>query len=113
MVQGSQQRNPAATVDDLFDTLAELVADRVVARLGHAQERDEWLDLREAAEYLSLHRDALGKRAREGRIPFEQAGPRCRMYFRRSDLDASRHASGAPVCLAHVADLSARRTRSR
>jgi hypothetical protein len=85
----------------------------VVARLGQQQEQDGWLDLREAAKYLGLHPDTLGKRARAGLIPLEQDGPGCRMYFRRSDLDASRHAGGAPVRLAHVADLSSKRQRSR
>lgn len=96
--------------------LLDLLADRIVDRLSHLDqepEQDVWLTLAEAAKYLSLHPDTLRKHAKAGRIPHTQEGQGCRMYFRRSDLDTWRRAGGAPVRLAHVADLSARRSKSR
>ena len=37
-----------------------------------------------------MHRDTLRKLAAESAIPSEQDGPNCKLYFRRSDLDAWR-----------------------
>jgi excisionase family DNA binding protein len=60
----------------------------------------EWLDTRRAAEYLGIHRDSLRRLAAERTIPTEQAGPGCKLYFKRSDLDSWR--CSAPVSLAAV-----------
>lgn len=51
------------------------------------------MDTRRAAEYLGIHRDSLRRLAAERAIPTEQAGTGCKLYFKRSDLDAWR-ASG-------------------
>ncbi|MBV9005611.1 MAG: helix-turn-helix domain-containing protein [Solirubrobacterales bacterium] len=57
---------------------------------------DEWFDSRHAADYLGVHRDTLRKLAAERAIPAEQEGPGCKLYFRRSELDAWRRAGGRP-----------------
>jgi excisionase family DNA binding protein len=85
----------------LVDQLVERVAATVVARLARGDAHgDEWFDSRHAAEYLGVHRDTLRKLAAERSIPSEQAGPGCKLYFRRSDLDVWRHGGGRPRHLA-------------
>ena len=44
-----------------------------------------------------MHRDTLRKLAAERAIPSEQDGPGCKLYFRRSDLDAWRTAADGPA----------------
>lgn len=51
---------------------------------------DEWLDSEATAEYLSLPRSTLHKLTAERAIPFEQDGRGCKLYFKRSALDAWR-----------------------
>lgn len=80
-----------AVIDQLLFRIADLVADKVVARLGAVrEEEDRWFDTRDAAEYLGIHRDRLRRLAAEGSIPVEQGGAGCKLYFRRSELDAWR-----------------------
>jgi excisionase family DNA binding protein len=103
-VFGSSSAAGAAggVLDDLLAQLADLVADRIAVRLAgpRASGKDEWLDTRRAAEYLGIHRDSLRRLAAERAIPTEQAATGCKLYFKRSDLDAWR-CSGA-VSLAAV-----------
>lgn len=116
MTANVSQHSPHPSQPALLDTLLDQLADRIVDRLSHHDQepaQDSWLTLAEAAKYLSLHPDTLRKHAKAGRMPYEQEGPGCRMYFRGSELDAWRYAGGAPVHLAHVADLSARRSKRR
>jgi excisionase family DNA binding protein len=91
------QRN--VILDELLGQLAELVADRVVARITapRRESADEWLDTRRAAEYLGIHRDSLRRLAAEGSIPTEQAGAGCKLYFKRLDLDEWRCAGSGPL----------------
>jgi excisionase family DNA binding protein len=86
-------------LDQLMGQLAELVADRVAARLAEPQRQraDEWLDSRRAAEYLGIGRDSLRRLAAEGSIPTEQAGVGCKLFFRRSDLDTWRCNARGPI----------------
>jgi excisionase family DNA binding protein len=79
-------------LDDVLAQLADLVADRIATRLAGppTSQKDEWLDTRRAAEYLGIHRDSLRRLAAERAIPTEQAGTGCKLYFKRSDLDAWR-----------------------
>jgi excisionase family DNA binding protein len=86
-------------LDELLAHLAELVAAMVVDRLGRHEPdaADEWLDTRCASEYLGIHRDSLRRLAAERAIPTEQAGAGCKLFFRRSDLDAWRRRGSAPV----------------
>ena len=101
-ISGSPSSRAAAgavVLDELLGQLADLVADRLVARLEapQADAGDEWLDTRRAAEYLGIHRDSLRRLAAERAIPAEQAGAGCKLFFRRSDLDAWRRRGPAPV----------------
>jgi excisionase family DNA binding protein len=86
-------------LDHLLGQLAELVADRVAARLGEPQREraDEWLDTRRAADYLGISRDSVRRLAAEGSIATEQAGVACKLFFRRSDLDAWRCTASGPL----------------
>ncbi len=84
-------------LDHIADRLAAIITDRLVVTDNRP---DEWLDSRHAAEYLGVHRDTLRKLAAERAIPSEQDGPGCKLYFRRSDLDAWRHGGGRPRHLA-------------
>jgi excisionase family DNA binding protein len=81
----------------IADRLAAVITERLVAS---GNRPDEWFDSRHAAEYLGMHRDTLRKLAAERAIPSEQDGPGCKLYFRRSDLDAWRHGGGRPRHLA-------------
>jgi excisionase family DNA binding protein len=85
--------------DQLLMQLADLLADRVAARIASPRpaRSDEWLDTRRAAEYLGIGRDSLRRLAAERAIPTEQAGVGCKLFFRRSDLDAWRCSGPAPV----------------
>lgn len=105
-VPSEQSDQPADT--SLIDSLIAQLADQVAARLAQqfgvpSQQADEWLDSRHAAEYLGLHRDTLRKLAAERSISSEQDGPGCKLYFRRSDLDAWRQAGGRARHLAVAA----------
>jgi excisionase family DNA binding protein len=95
-------------LEGLIAQLADRVTAAVLARLEVPVESDaEWLDSRHAADYLGLHRDTLRKLAAERAIPSEQEGPGCKLYFRRSDLDAWRSGGGRPRHLVAVADRTA------
>jgi excisionase family DNA binding protein len=77
--------------DVLLNELVELLAERVAARLAAPTPAgDAWLDTRGAAEYLGLHRDTVRRLAAEPTVPSEQEGPGCKLFCRRSDLDAWR-----------------------
>jgi excisionase family DNA binding protein len=56
---------------------------------------DEWLDSEATAAYLSLPRSTLHKLTAERAIPFAQDGPGCKLYFKRSTLDAWREGGGS------------------
>ncbi len=77
--------------DEQLDKLARRIAAYI--RPANAPE-DRWLDTREAAEYLGVHRDTVRKLAGERTIPFEQDGPNCKLYVRRSALDSWRANGG-------------------
>lgn len=88
----------AQMLELLLGQLAELVADRVADRLAvPTNPADEWLDSRRAAEYLGIGRDSIRRLAAEGTLPTEQAGVGCKLFFRRSDLDAWRYSSAGPL----------------
>lgn len=104
------QAAEASVVDALVAQLADRVAEMVVDRLSSAESTpsiDEWFDSRHAAEYLGVHRDTLRKLAAERAIPSEQDGPRCKLYFRRSELDAWRQGGGRPRHLASAISRAA------
>ena len=86
------QSNPAiALIEALDEDACALLAERLgpYLRLGSSPP-DEWLDASAAADYLSLPRSTLHKLTAERAIPFAQDGPGCKLYFKRSALDAWR-----------------------
>ena len=91
-------------LDALFDKLAARLATAVLEHLGHLSNDDpgEWLDSRNAAEYLGVHRDTLRKLAAERAIAVHQDGRGCKLFFRRSDLDEWRKSGGRGVHLASL-----------
>lgn len=94
----------ASMLDALLAELAERVAVAVAARLreSHDGRASEWLDSRDAADYLGVHRDTLRKLATERAIPAHQEGPGCKLFFQRSDLDEWRRTGGRVVQLSSV-----------
>ena len=111
-MRSSAPATESSLLDALIDQLAERLAERLAAASGPSQAhtpsgQDEWFDSRHAADYLGVHRDTLRKLAAERAIPAEQDGPNCKLYFRRSDLDAWRRTGGRPrhlaMSLRHVA----------
>ncbi len=91
----------SSILDLLLDHIADRLATVIAERIGQADDRpDEWFDSRHAADYLGVHRNTLRKLAAERAIPSEQDGPGCKLYFRRSHLDAWRHGGGRPRHLA-------------
>jgi excisionase family DNA binding protein len=86
----------SAPDDDLFQHLLGPIADLVVGRLIERPEAStnattgDWMDAREAATYLGIHRDPLRKLAAERAIPVHQDGPVCKLYFRRDELNDGR-----------------------
>jgi excisionase family DNA binding protein len=91
--------NAPSTDPDLIDQLLGRLADLVIDRLINRAEADgndrvaQWLDVRGAADYLGIHPDTLRKLAAQRSIPTHQDGPRCKLYFRRDELDEWRLAS--------------------
>jgi excisionase family DNA binding protein len=69
--------------------LADLVADRLLELIAATPDpqASDWMDARSAAGYLGIHRDTLRKLAAQRAIPVHQDGPRCKLYFRRDELD--------------------------
>jgi excisionase family DNA binding protein len=94
--------------DAILDFLVERVAKGVVERLrgGAADQSEHWLDSREAADYLGLHRDTLRRLAAARAIPSEQERPGCKLFFRRTALDHWRASGGRSRHLAAVADAA-------
>jgi excisionase family DNA binding protein len=76
-------------LDHLLGRLADLVVERLMesAPGGTCDQACDWMDARGAAEYLGLHRDTVRKLAAQRAIPAHQDGPRCKLYFRRDELD--------------------------
>jgi excisionase family DNA binding protein len=70
--------------------LADMVADRVAARLDaapHTAGVPRWLTTREAAEHLRMNLSEVHRAASAGAIPHEQDGPGCALRFRADELD--------------------------
>lgn len=84
-------------ISELINLFAQRVATALADQFGEQRTtEDEWFDCRHAANYLGVHRDTLRKLAAERAIAAEQDGPGCKLYFRRSDLDAWRRSGGRP-----------------
>src|SRR5689334_22316340 len=91
----------SAILDALDDASLERLAERLAPRLADriacpkASQADRWLDARQAAAHLGLSVTALHKLTAARLIPFEQDGPGCRLWFRRSELDRWRQEGGS------------------
>ena len=60
-------------------------------RLARALNADDpWLDVKHGAAYIGASPNALRKAADRRELPFAQDAPGCKMWFRRSALDAYR-----------------------
>jgi excisionase family DNA binding protein len=83
-----------AALDDLaLDELADRLAHKLAARLAASEPpSDEWLPSSKAAAYLGISTNAPHKLTAARSIPFEQDGPGCKMWFKRSKLDEWRRA---------------------
>lgn len=79
----------------LADRLAPRLQARVIRDQGLGDVEDEWLDSKRAAAYLGLSLDAIHKKTAARSIPFEQDGPGCKCWFRRSEVDLWRSDGGA------------------
>ncbi|TMB86939.1 MAG: helix-turn-helix domain-containing protein [Chloroflexi bacterium] len=88
-----------ALLDQLDESALALLAERLAPHLERTLEArgssDDWLDAHAAADYLGITRTALHKLTAARAISFEQEGPGCKLWFRRSSLDAWRQAGGA------------------
>jgi len=92
-----------AVLDDAaLDVLAERLAPRLANQLAPRTTFEEgWLDSKGAASYLGITVNALHKPTAARAIPFEQEGPGCKCWFKRSDLDRWRQAGSVrAVCVA-------------
>ena len=81
----------AALDDEDLQAIADLVRARL-RDLKSPERRDGWMGSDDAADYLGLTTNALYKLTATRRIPFEQDGPGCRLWFFASELDAWRRA---------------------
>ena len=90
--------------DDALEALAERLAPRLAGKLVPAQRsEDGWLDAKQAAAYIGLSSHALHKLTAARAIPFEQDGPGCKTWFKRSELDAWRRGAWRRTRLGRVA----------
>lgn len=85
-----------AFIEALDDDACARLAERLGPFLRPAAlPSDEWLNSKAAAAYLSIPRSTLHKLTAERAIPFSQDGPGCKLYFKRSTLDAWREGGGS------------------
>jgi excisionase family DNA binding protein len=86
-----------AALDDealerLADRLTPFVRDRL-AMTDRGGAEAGWMDSARAAEYLGITKNSIHKLTAARAIPFEQDGPGCRCWFKRSELDSWRRRS--------------------
>jgi hypothetical protein len=87
-------RSDPAARDELAAVLAPHLWKHLEAQTNTPRE-DGWLDSRRAASQIGLTINALHKHTAARTIPFEQEGPGCKLWFRRTALDAWREACTA------------------
>lgn len=80
--------------DDALDLLAEKLVPRIAERIRPVQTEDGWMNAKQAAEYLGISVASLHKLTAEREIPFEQDGPGCKVWMKRSQLDRWRESGG-------------------
>ncbi len=68
--------------------IASAVADLLNAReTVTAEPWPEWMNVETAARYLDCTEERIRKLVERRQIPYYQEGPRCRVFFNRSELD--------------------------
>jgi excisionase family DNA binding protein len=73
-----------------LDEIARRAAAIVIEHLGIEQQAwPEWMAIETAARYLDVSPERVRKLQAQRKLPFHQEGPGCRVFFRRSDLDAA------------------------
>lgn len=77
----------------LRDAIEQLVDERVEQQLatttdGHADMWPEWMSVETAARYLDVSEERVRKLKDRRAIPYYQEGRGCRLFLRRSELDA-------------------------
>jgi hypothetical protein len=82
-----------AALSRLAERIGPYISDQLTTRLPPT-DSDRWLDARQAAAHLGLSVAALHKLTAARAIPFEQDGPGCRLWFRRTELDRWRQGGG-------------------
>jgi hypothetical protein len=80
----------------LLETFAEALAPRLEQLLvSEPDEEDCWMDSEQAAVHLGMTKNAIYKLTSGRQIPFQQEGPGCKLFFRRSELDRWRRGERA------------------
>ena len=82
---------------DVPGEVVETIARRTLELMREEEQQepaDGWLDAAGAARYLGMPKTALHKLTAARAIPFEQESAGCKLYFKRSDLDAWRRQGG-------------------
>lgn len=75
--------------DDLR-ALADHLVPYMREMLAIAEAPDRWMSTKEAAAHLGLSVHAMHRLTSAREVPFQQDGPGCRCWFRKSELDAWR-----------------------
>jgi excisionase family DNA binding protein len=79
---------PPTSIDlTAIEALADILSERVAARLSQQAVDDGWMTSKEAADYLAIPISTVRKLTAAGLIPFAQDVPGGRCYFKRSELD--------------------------
>lgn len=76
---------------EVVEAIAERAAEIVLARLGDGRESErwpDWMSVETAARYLDVSPERVRKLVARREIPFSQEAKGCRVFLRRSDLDA-------------------------
>jgi hypothetical protein len=83
-----------AFIQELDDEALKILAVKLAPMLGlqapGPATEDSWMDTARAAAYLGITKSALNNRTAAREVPFEQDGPGCKCWFKRSQLDAWR-----------------------
>jgi excisionase family DNA binding protein len=75
---------------ETVEALAERAAAIVLTRLDNRSTSDAWpefMNVATAARYLDVSEERIRKLKDRRQIPYYQGGPRCRVSFRRTELD--------------------------
>jgi excisionase family DNA binding protein len=84
----------AALLHQTLETLRDEIRIAVLAdlRADVLPQWPEWLSISTAAVYLDMSEERVRKLQARGVLPYHQEGPGCRVFFKRTDLDATMEA---------------------